>query len=119
MAMEPEPEPEADVWAALGMGPDLYDYRAPYGAAAEALLAEQRRSGGGGRPPGDAEQQSADLQGRYRAAAAAIARADFLLVGLGAGMGVDSGLATYADVAAVRNTQPCPCSSPAKPAWRV
>eukprot|EP01045_Picozoa_sp_COSAG04_P034966 COSAG04_NODE_7875_length_1053_cov_2.191824_3_plen_33_part_01 len=32
--MEPEPEPEADVWAALGMGPDLYDYRAPYGAAA-------------------------------------------------------------------------------------
>ena len=105
--MEPEPEPEADVWAALGMGPDLYDYRAPYGAAAEALLAEQR-SGGGGGGPGESELQSAALQGRYRAAAAAIARADFLLVGLGAGMGVDSGLATYADVAAVRRpTLPC------------
>ena len=113
--MEPEPEPEADVWAALGMGPDLYDYRAPYSAAAAALLAEQR-SGGGSRPPGDAEQQSAALEGRYRAAAAAIARADFLLVGLGAGMGVDSGLATYADVAAVRNTRPR-CS--AKPAWGI
>eukprot|EP01047_Picozoa_sp_COSAG01_P018567 COSAG01_NODE_1009_length_12151_cov_18.810571_1_plen_126_part_00 len=44
---------------------------------------------------------AAVLQRQYAAAARAIRGADFLLIGAGAGMGVDAGLAAYADVATV------------------
>jgi hypothetical protein len=89
---EPEPElvdRELDAFEALGMGPDLYDYREPYRRYLPLLDAA------------DSAASKAELQQQCRAAARAIAEADFLLIGAGAGMGVDSGLAAYADVAAV------------------
>lgn len=83
-----QPEPESDPFEALGMGPDLYDYREPY---RQYLPLPDASS------PRDTEL----LEQQCRAAAHAIADADFILIGAGAGMGVDSGLAAYADVAAV------------------
>eukprot|EP01050_Picozoa_sp_SAG11_P025767 SAG11_NODE_5929_length_1431_cov_2.331832_1_plen_205_part_10 len=95
---QPEPEPEAherDCFEAMGLGPDLYSYRAPYRqymSSAASSLAHHSALG---------SLHDEDLRRQYTAAARAIAGADFLLVGAGAGMGVDSGLAAYADVAAV------------------
>ena len=79
------PEPEQDPFEALGLGPDLYDYRDPY---RQYLL-------------GPSASSASRLRQQYATAAHAIAGADFLLIGAGAGMGVDSGLAAYTDVAAV------------------
>mmetsp|Transcript_93588 Transcript_93588/g.165593 ORF Transcript_93588/g.165593 Transcript_93588/m.165593 type:complete len:410 (+) Transcript_93588:66-1295(+) len=79
----------SDPFEALGMGPDVYDYRRPYWRYLEEV----------GKMFAGACQPACDRQ--YRRAAEVITNADFLLIGAGAGMGVDSGLATYADVASV------------------
>ena len=85
--LEPEPDSEQlDPFKALGLGPDLYEYRGPY----RQYL-----------PTDNNVQCPKVLARQYAAAARAISGADFLLVGAGAGMGVDAGLAAYADVAAV------------------
>lgn len=84
-----EPESETDPFETeFGMGPDLYNYREPY----RQFLASSREI----QLPNPEEQAVL-----YQQAAACIAAADYLLVGAGAGMGVDSGLAAYRDVAAV------------------
>ena len=62
----------------LQLGPDVYDYHGPY-LNKDAL-------------PRRPLQRSLEL------AADAILEADYLLIGAGAGMGVDSGLQTYASV---------------------
>ena len=85
-----EREEADDPFAARGLGPDVYGYRTPY---AQFLNADGSLAAAA--PP------AGELAARYAAAARAIAAADFLLVGAGAGMGVDAGLAAYADVADV------------------
>jgi hypothetical protein len=118
---EPEPQPHAnsggaaeqdgpdDAFERLGLGPDLYDYREPYrrylqrssSSSSSSSPTATAPAAGALAPAQPPQEQAQARQALYQAAAKAIASADFLLIGAGAGMGVDSGLAAYADVAGV------------------
>lgn len=90
-----EPNEDDPFKTELGMGPDLYDYRDSYLPFVSAAV--RAHSSGADRDNAlDRNTEAAVIEAAKR-----IRSADFLLVGAGAGMGVDSGLATYADVAAV------------------
>lgn len=89
------PPAEEDAFEAMGLGADLYNYRDPY---RQYLPCSASASAAPATVGAAADDQLLRL---YQSAAEAIVTADFLLIGAGAGMGVDSGLAAYADVAAV------------------
>mmetsp|Transcript_65999 Transcript_65999/g.148941 ORF Transcript_65999/g.148941 Transcript_65999/m.148941 type:complete len:267 (+) Transcript_65999:36-836(+) len=74
------------------MGPDIYGYRDPF----KDLLRNARAD-----PVRAAEEAESCERREVERAAEAIAKADYLVVLAGAGLGVDSGLATYGDIARV------------------
>ena len=90
-----------DPFEALGMGPDLYDYRGPYRQYLAPSPVTTTAAATTAAPPPPPPLAEPAFREQCARAARAIKGANFLLIGAGAGLGVDSGLAAYADVAAV------------------